>query len=49
MGRLDKLLDKAMTDNMQAPVPVALQPAQAQAFTDWFAQPPATFTTQTDN
>lgn len=47
--RLDKLLDKAMTDNIQAPVPVALQPAQAQAFTDWFAQPPATFTTQTDN
>jgi arylsulfatase A-like enzyme len=46
---LDKLLDQAMTDEIQAPVPAALQPAQDQAFVDWFAQPPATFTPATDN
>jgi hypothetical protein len=47
--RLDKLLDRAMEDEIQAPLPAALQAAQAQAFTDWFAQPPATFTRDTDN
>ena len=41
--RLDKLLDKAMATNIEAPVPAALQPAQTQAFADWFAQPPATW------
>ena len=47
--RLDKLLDVAMTDEIQAPLPVPLQATQAQAFTDWFAQPPATWTRDTDN
>lgn len=47
--RLDALLDRAMTDEIQAPLPAPLQPVQAQAFTDWFAQPPATFTRDTDN
>lgn len=43
------LLDNAMTDNIQAPVPARLQATQTQALSDWFARPPATFTQQTDN
>ena len=46
---LDKLLDQAMEDEIQAPLPAALQATQTQAFTDWFAQPPATWTPATDN
>jgi len=42
--RLDKVLDEAMQTEIQAPVPPALQPIQEQAFTEWFSQPPATFT-----
>jgi arylsulfatase A-like enzyme len=46
---LGTLLDEAMTENIQAPVPARLQATQTQALSDWFAQPPATFTAQTDN
>jgi arylsulfatase A-like enzyme len=48
VGRLEALLDQAMADEIQAPVPAGLQAVQDQAFTDWFAQPPATFTPATD-
>ncbi|MDO8210644.1 sulfatase-like hydrolase/transferase [Conexibacter sp. CPCC 206217] len=47
--RLDRLLDKAMTDEIQQTLPVPLQPIQQQAFTDWFSQPPVDFTADTDN
>ena len=47
--KLDALLDTAMTDEIQAPVPAALQAAQTQAFTDWFSQPPVDFSKATDN
>lgn len=47
--RLSKLLDKAMAEEIQAPVPPALQPVQQQAYTDWFSQPPSEFTRATDN
>ena len=47
--RLEALLDTAMTDNIQAALPPPLQATQTQALGDWFAQPPATFTSQTDN
>lgn len=47
--RLDKLLDRAMQDEIQQPVPAALQPAQTQAMTDWFSQPPGEWTRATDN
>ena len=38
-----------MARNIHAPLPAALQATQTQAFSDWFAQPPATFIKQTDN
>ena len=47
--RLDKLLDSAMTDEIEQPLPVPLQPVQQQAMKDWFSQPPSTFTRKTDN
>ena len=47
--KLDKLLDRAMTENIQAPLPAALQPTQTQAYADWFAQPPGMFKRGTDN
>ncbi|HST39722.1 MAG TPA: sulfatase-like hydrolase/transferase [Conexibacter sp.] len=47
--RLDALLDRAMAEEIEAPVPAALQAVQTQAFTDWFAQPPADYTAATGN
>jgi arylsulfatase A-like enzyme len=47
--RLDKLLDVAMQEEIQQPLPPALAPVQAQAMTDWFSQPPGEFTKHTDN
>lgn len=47
--RLDALLDKAMSEEIQAPLPPALQPVQQQAYENWFSQPPGDFTWQTDN
>jgi hypothetical protein len=47
--KLEKLLDQAMTDEIQAPVPAALQSVQSAAFTEWFSEPPADFTKGTDN
>ena len=46
---LRELLDQAMADEIQQPLPAALQPVQQQAFADWFSQPPAEFTRETDN
>jgi arylsulfatase A-like enzyme len=46
---LSALLDKAMADEIAAPLPSALQPVQQQAYTDWFSQPPGVFTRATDN
>ena len=40
---------RAMADEIQQPLPAALQPVQQQAFADWFSQPPAEFTRETDN
>jgi arylsulfatase A-like enzyme len=47
--RLDLLLDRAMAEEIQQPLPAALQPVQAAALTDWFSQPPGEFTKHTDN
>jgi len=47
--RLATLLDTATEDEIQQPLPVPLQATQAQAFTDRFAQPPATRSPATDN
>jgi hypothetical protein len=47
--RLEKVLDTAMTDEIQQPLPAALQPVQQQAYEDWFSQPPGEFTWRTDN
>jgi len=47
--RLDRLLDRAMQDELEQPVPAALKPAQTQALADWFSQPPGEFTKKTDN
>jgi arylsulfatase A-like enzyme len=47
--KLEKLLDQAMTDEIQAPVPAALQSVQSAAFTEWFSEAPADFTKGTDN
>jgi hypothetical protein len=38
-----------MAEEIQAPLPPALQPVQEQAYKDWFSQPPSDFTWQTDN
>jgi arylsulfatase A-like enzyme len=46
---LSALLDKAMEEEIAAPLPAALQPIQQQAYTDWFSQPPGVFTRETDN
>jgi len=46
---LSSLLDKAMAEEIAAPLPAALQPAQQKAYTDWFSQPPGEFTWRTDN
>jgi arylsulfatase A-like enzyme len=47
--RLSDLLDQAMTEEIQQPLPAALQPVQQQAYDDWFSQPPGIFTWQTTN
>jgi hypothetical protein len=47
--RLSALLDKAMTEEIQAPLPTPLQSVQQQAYVDWFSQPPGIFTRETDN
>ena len=47
--RLSTLLDKAMEEEIQAPLPPSLQPFQEQAYADWFSQPPGEFTWRTDN
>jgi hypothetical protein len=47
--RLENLLDQAMTQEIQQPLPPALQPVQQQAFADWFSQPPGEFTRKSDN
>jgi hypothetical protein len=47
--RLDKLLERAMADQIQQPLPAALQPVQEQAYKDWFSQPPGEFVRATDN
>jgi hypothetical protein len=47
--RLEKLLDTAMTDEIEASLPAPLRPVQQQAFQDWFSQPAAEFTRDTDN
>jgi arylsulfatase A-like enzyme len=45
---LEKLLESAMTKEIQAPLPAPLQPVQDQAFKDWFSQPASEFTKNTD-
>ena len=47
--RMSSLLDKAMAEEIQAPLPAPLQPVQQQAYVDWFSQPPGEFTRATDN
>jgi arylsulfatase A-like enzyme len=47
--RLGKLLDTAMTEEIAAPLPAALQPVQDAAFEDWFSQPSGEFVRDTDN
>ena len=47
--RLDKLLDRAMAEEIEQPLPAALVPAQTQAISDWFSQPPGEFTRDSDN
>ena len=47
--RLDRLLDRAMQDELEQPVPAALKPAQTQALADWFAKPPGEYTKKTEN
>lgn len=47
--RLEALLDRAMEEEIQAPLPPALQPVQQQAYADWFSQPPGEFAWRTDN
>jgi hypothetical protein len=47
--RLSSLLDKAMAEEIQAPLPSPLQSIQQQAYVDWFSQPPGVFTRETDN
>jgi arylsulfatase A-like enzyme len=47
--RLGKLLEIAMTEEIAAPLPAALQPVQDAAFNDWFSQPPGEFRRDTDN
>jgi arylsulfatase A-like enzyme len=47
--RLEKLLDRAIEEQIQQPVPPALQPVQDQAMRDWFSQPPGHWTVDTDN
>ena len=47
--RMENLLDQAMAEEIQAPLPAGLQPVQQQAYADWFSQPPGEFTWRTDN
>ena len=47
--RLSKLLDRAMQEEIQQPVPASLQSAQTAAMTAWFSQPPGEWTRETDN
>jgi hypothetical protein len=49
VSRLRTLLDRAVADEIQAPMPAALQPVQTQAFADWFSQPPGDYTRKTEN
>jgi arylsulfatase A-like enzyme len=46
---LAKLLDTAMQDEIEQPLPAPLQPVQTQALAEWFSQPPGEFTKKTDN
>ncbi len=47
--RLSALLEHAVADEIQAPLPAPLQPVQQQAYVEWFSQPPVEFTRATDN
>jgi len=47
--QLSSLLDKAMSEEIQATLPSPLQSVQQQAYVDWFSQPPGVFTRETDN
>jgi arylsulfatase A-like enzyme len=47
--RLASLLDRAMHDEIQQPLPAPLVPVQTQALAEWFSQPPGEFTKKTDN
>lgn len=47
--RLSELLDRAVAEEIRQPVPAALQPAQDEAFADWFSQPPGEYTKHTEN
>jgi arylsulfatase A-like enzyme len=46
---LATLLDTAMQDEIEQPLPAPLQPVQTQALAEWFSQPPGEFTKKTDN
>lgn len=47
--RMQVLLEKAIENEIQAPLPAALQPVQDQAFAAWFAQPTGGWTRATVN
>jgi arylsulfatase A-like enzyme len=47
--RLEATLQTAMEEQIQQPLPAALQPAQDQAMNAWFSQPPVEWTPATDN
>lgn len=47
--QLSALLDQAMADEIEQPLPPALQPVHTAALADWFAQPPGVFDEHTDN
>jgi arylsulfatase A-like enzyme len=43
IARMEALLERAIEQEIQAPLPAALQPVQQQAFADWFSQDPGEF------
>jgi arylsulfatase A-like enzyme len=43
IARMEALLQRAIEQEIQAPLPAELQPVQQQAFADWFSQPPGDF------
>jgi arylsulfatase A-like enzyme len=47
--RLERLLDRAVAEEIQQPLPAALKPTQDQALADWFSQPPGEYTRATEN